>query len=676
MSVSKCAKYLCLTSFALLFVLGGAIFADYGVGWDEFRNIDLGIITFDTIFLGKPYLFKLEPGGPYSHGPFFQTLTHVATKIFCVDSWELYLRVKHFMVFFLYFISIYFYYRLCRKFFHNDLWAYMCCVFMVLHPHIFANSFFNIRDIPFLSLFIISMFTMTWYLENFSWLRAIVHGLITAFCISTRIVGLYVPILTLLFAGINFLVRMKQINFIAKFFSSTLIYSLTFILTTVAIWPIFWNNPIKVFITFLKVTVNLPTSLQVLYFGEFVSSVSLPWHYAPVWIGITSPISVVIMFLFGLACLPTNLRKFINGQNSEDSLALLPYVWAFSVLAPIMFFGSTLYDGWRHMFFIYPAVVMIAVNGFQWFWNKLYAMPIRIIPNLVMTIITVLVALNITDTVFFMIRNHPHQNVYFNELVGGVKGADGKFEMDYWGLSYKQLYEKLLKQVGPQDPVFVNGYHRPARDNIKILTPEQKNRISWVDGQPPQGRPYYFLTNFRWHPEHRTVDAPQAAQITVDGVPIAVAYYRRNGLDEVALSIQRDVDGNEMIKAPDGKVFSIRNEAFEGLLEQFSIEGNRVVLVGWGADQKRKVPPSDFALFLGDKCLGVVRPTNRPDLANYFGDPQMDKIGFAVELPLSSLKGKPFRQFRILALTADWLAGDVSIQKANDEENKTIWGEE
>ena len=188
-----------------------------------------------------------------------------------------------------------------------------------------------------------------------------------------------------------------------------------------------------------------------------------------------------------------------------------------------------------------------------------------------------------------------------------------------------------------------------------------------MDGRPASSREVIlFSCKFPRHPEHRTLDAPQAAQITVDGVPIAVAYYRRNGLDEIALSIQRDVDGNEMIKAPDGKVFSIRNEAFEGLLEQFSIEGNRVVLVGWAADQKRKVQSSVFALFLGEKCLGVARPTNRPDLANYFGDSQMDKIGFIVELPLSSLKGKSFRQFRILALTADGLAGDVCLQKAND----------
>ena len=88
--------------------------------------------------------------------------------------------------------------------------------------------------------------------------------------------------------------------------------------------------------------------------------------------------------------------------------------------------------------------------------------------------------------------------------------------------------------------------------------------------------------------------------------------------------------------------------------------------MGWAADQKRKVQSSVFALFLGEKCLGVARPTNRPDLANYFGDSQMDKIGFIVELPLSSLKGKSFRQFRILALTADGLAGDVCLQKAND----------
>jgi hypothetical protein len=35
----------------------------------------------------------------------------------------------------------------------------------------------------------------------------------------------------------------------------------------------------------------------------------------------------------------------------------------------------------------------------------------------------------------FMLRNHPHEVAYFNALVGGPRGAFGRFDMDYWGCS-------------------------------------------------------------------------------------------------------------------------------------------------------------------------------------------------------------------------------------------------
>ena len=42
-----------------------------------------------------------------------------------------------------------------------------------------------------------------------------------------------------------------------------------------------------------------------------------------------------------------------------------------------------------------------------------------------------------------MIKDHPHQNVYFNFLAG--KNIQTKFELDYWGLSNKQALEYILK---------------------------------------------------------------------------------------------------------------------------------------------------------------------------------------------------------------------------------------
>jgi hypothetical protein len=33
----------------------------------------------------------------------------------------------------------------------------------------------------------------------------------------------------------------------------------------------------------------------------------------------------------------------------------------------------------------------------------------------------------------FNVRAHPNQIVYFNELVGGPRGAMGRYDLDYWG---------------------------------------------------------------------------------------------------------------------------------------------------------------------------------------------------------------------------------------------------
>jgi hypothetical protein len=54
-----------------------------------------------------------------------------------------------------------------------------------------------------------------------------------------------------------------------------------------------------------------------------------------------------------------------------------------------------------------------------------------------------------------MIRLHPYQYAYFNALAGGVRGADGKFMLDYWGLAFKQASDELragLTAAGEHPP--------------------------------------------------------------------------------------------------------------------------------------------------------------------------------------------------------------------------------
>src|SRR2546430_12034356 len=37
-----------------------------------------------------------------------------------------------------------------------------------------------------------------------------------------------------------------------------------------------------------------------------------------------------------------------------------------------------------------------------------------------------------------LVRLFPYDYLYFNELVGGIQGANGKYEMDYWAKSLKE----------------------------------------------------------------------------------------------------------------------------------------------------------------------------------------------------------------------------------------------
>ena len=39
----------------------------------------------------------------------------------------------------------------------------------------------------------------------------------------------------------------------------------------------------------------------------------------------------------------------------------------------------------------------------------------------------------LAEPLIFQIRNHPNETVYFSPLIGGPRGAFGRFEMDYWG---------------------------------------------------------------------------------------------------------------------------------------------------------------------------------------------------------------------------------------------------
>jgi hypothetical protein len=181
------------------------------------------------------------------------------------------------------------------------------------------------------------------------------------------------------------------------------------------------------------------------------------------------------------------------------------------------------FDSWRHLFFVYPAFVLMAIGGLRrtiaWIdaWQKERAR--RIAQGIAAT----LIATNIAMVGWFMIRNHPYEHVYFNRIGGrDLAQIKRRFEMDYWGLSYRKALEQLMAR-DRGNPVAI--YHENAgllAVNGYILAPADQARIQ------PAGldKAKYVITTFRWARDGYP-SLVEDFSIKVDGEKILCVYRKK-----------------------------------------------------------------------------------------------------------------------------------------------------
>jgi tetratricopeptide (TPR) repeat protein len=135
----------------------------------------------------------------------------------------------------------------------------------------------------------------------------------------------------------------------------------------------------------------------------------------------------------------------------KRSYSLWYFILFFTAIFPIAYIiykDSNVYGGWRHVLFIFPSLAVISALGV----NKLISsFKQTYLQYIVMALFGLLTVLPIRH----IIVNHPHEYIYYNTLVGGVKKAYGKYEMDYFYHSLKAasewLIENKIEKANPGD---------------------------------------------------------------------------------------------------------------------------------------------------------------------------------------------------------------------------------
>jgi hypothetical protein len=90
---------------------------------------------------------------------------------------------------------------------------------------------------------------------------------------------------------------------------------------------------------------------------------------------------------------------------------------------------------------------LFACLGMQFLVEKLRG---RVLPVFVLIVL-------VLPNIYWDIRLHPYQYLYYNQLVGGVGGAFRRFEMDYWTTSYHDAFAYVNQVAPPGSRVYVWG---------------------------------------------------------------------------------------------------------------------------------------------------------------------------------------------------------------------------
>jgi hypothetical protein len=448
--------------FLACLVIGVATVHNYGMSFDEPNNLRYAVDTWEAYHSLFGTRFEPTYHSSYDgHGPAFLTLANVFVKImqrvipgiFALDLW-------HFSYFLAFLLSGLCLYWLARHWF--GVWTSGGILLLYSsQPLLWGHAFINPKDIPFMAFFIASIAAGFAMVDQFGrqnsslvavtsagtsrvsflnellrsfanpwiYLAAILLGLTT----SIRILGPYAGLIVILYG--LYKVPGKTLSVLPA-------YGMITALVCYLTWPHLWTDTLGRLLQSITVASAYPWQGGVLFEGRIIPAKNLPARYLPEMLSIQFTETAFLLFVTGIVLAFRKLFK----REVVVPLALF-LIWFVIPLVTIILSGSVVYDGFRQILFLLPPLFLVTGYALDWIFARIRNLALRLL----------ILALIIAPGIYSIISLHPYQYIYFNSLVGGVRGASGNYDLDYWATSYKEAAQFLNEEAPKNTRVAVFG---------------------------------------------------------------------------------------------------------------------------------------------------------------------------------------------------------------------------
>jgi hypothetical protein len=414
-------------------------------------------------------------------------------------------------------------------------------LFLFFTPRFFSDLHNDMKDVPSASVFALNM----WLLYRLVRYRRIKDMILAsigfALAFNTKINAIFIPIIFAAFLALVFIQKhcacagsvkncLQNIKRVTRAWQPAcrqagtrlllLAYFLLAPLLAFLLWMAFWRDSIGHMQGWFETFGTGTNNIEVLLHGTiYCSGYNVPWYYAPWYLTITTPVPILILFFVGtVVCLKNVLVK-------KQPAPLLLFLWLTLPLIRYLSPKIGVIDGIRHfeeVVFPIAAIAGIgAVSTARWFLRtplltkKIRGLIIAGAGTLVLSVLAVTI-----------LRYHPFEITYFNELVGGNRGAWGNYDLDYWGGSQKHAIEWINANARPNAVVNIvmaadvaGTYLRP--DLIRRLNTTNFMNADYVVILNRQG---FF---YRYGVEQYLIDHNPVHTISNQGVPLVWIYDAR-----------------------------------------------------------------------------------------------------------------------------------------------------
>lgn len=490
MKISRREKPLYALTIALMavyFVLGCGIFDDYGCGPDEGIERQTSLVNFRytierlrlpvpdrwTTFLA--YLPDLKEYRDRYYGTaLHQPLVLIeAMGNFTMPARDFY-RMRHFYTFLNWYAATIFFYALIRRRFGDPLTALIGWLILVLTPRFFAEAFYNNKDILFTAWTIFSLCTVDRWIQRKTVRSALLTAAVLALTVNTRLNGLaYLPIAI----AIYFISALRTKEKPRVALTQLLLIGFLFLIFLIAITPNLWESPLPTLIETFRFSAAHPnhSAQGNLFFGKLIDA-SLSRRYVAVWIALTTPTGYLILSAAGLILFffeTFRRRKTSEPRPSQRSDLLALTIGAVPLLY-IVLRHVTIYNTWRHCYFVYPTIVYFAAFAVNRSISKLRAVPSPNVRAGMAGLAAACLIAMIGESGVWIARNHPYQFAYFAPPARPNAEA---FSGDYWGIATRQLLEAIAEN-DPSSWIQVNHlYTQTGSINRGNLTDADRARM-------------------------------------------------------------------------------------------------------------------------------------------------------------------------------------------------------